>query len=162
MTQIMKHTRIFFLAVSTMSVLAACGTQATSTFMPVPTESNGEEPQEEPHVEIPEEYAGLTNPYAGESQAISLGEDIYQVNCASCHGPEGEGDGPAASALDPKPANLADATMMQAMSDGYLFWRVTEGGGMEPFNSQMPAWGDVLTEKDHWQVISYLRTLAER
>lgn len=35
-----------------------------------------------------------------------LGNRTYQLQCASCHGTEGRGDGPAAAALDPKPADL--------------------------------------------------------
>jgi hypothetical protein len=56
--------------------------------------------------------------------------------------------------LDPKPATLADGVMMNELSDGYLFWRVSKGGAMEPFNSAMPAWESGLTEEQRWQVIS--------
>ena len=50
--------------------------------------------------------------------------------------------------------------MMNELSDGYLFWRVSLGGQMEPFNSAMPAWEAGLSEEQRWQVISYVRTLA--
>lgn len=113
------------------------------------------------HVDPPPEYAGLTNPHEGDPQAIAAGEEIFQTNCASCHGEQGRGDGPAAQGLDPAPASLADQAMMHDLTDGFLFWRVTEGGLMEPFNSAMPAWGDILTEDERWQVISYIRTLGE-
>lgn len=36
----------------------------------------------------------------------SEGQAIYSANCAQCHGATGQGDGPWASALDPKPADL--------------------------------------------------------
>lgn len=113
------------------------------------------------HADLPEEYAGLTNPLAGDQEAIAAGKEIYQQNCASCHGEEGTGHGPAAAALDPQPASLADQAMMQDLSDAYLFWRVSEGGAMEPFNSAMPAWKDTLTEMERWQVVSYIRTFSE-
>ena len=32
---------------------------------------------------------------------------IYKINCSTCHGPEGKGDGVIAASLNPKPANLA-------------------------------------------------------
>ncbi|MGB3713137.1 MAG: hypothetical protein WA996_01790, partial [Candidatus Promineifilaceae bacterium] len=63
--------------------------------------------------------------------------------------------------LDPKPANLSDSEMMHDLSDGYLFWRVSKGGYLEPFNSHMPPWESWLTEEQRWQVISYVRTLSE-
>lgn len=112
------------------------------------------------HVEAPAKFAALTNPFAGNDESIEAGAEIFQTNCASCHGPEGQGDGPAAENLDPKPAMLADGTMMNDLSDGYLFWRISEGGQMEPFNSAMPSWKTALTEQERWQVVSFVRTLA--
>lgn len=124
---------------------------------------HGEEEHQEAHMhgETPEEYEGLTNPFQGQDEAIQAGMEIFIINCATCHGETGQGDGPASPGLDPKPADLTDNSMMQSLSDGYLFWRIEEGGTMEPFNSAMPAWGDQLTEDQIWQVISYLRSLSE-
>jgi mono/diheme cytochrome c family protein len=36
----------------------------------------------------------------------SLGAQVYLARCATCHGPQGKGDGPAASALTPPPTDL--------------------------------------------------------
>jgi mono/diheme cytochrome c family protein len=128
--------------------------------------SGGAEPaddhaDDEVHMEAPAEFANMSNPFVGDHEAAEAGAEIYEVNCASCHGPEGKGDGAAADALDPKPASLADAHLMEDMSDGALFWRVSAGGMMEPFNSAMPAWKDTLSEDQIWQVIAYIRELAE-
>jgi mono/diheme cytochrome c family protein len=71
------------------------------------------------------------------------------------------GDGAAAEGLDPKPAALSDADMLAELTDGYLFWRITEGGTMEPFNSAMPPWGAAFTEDQIWQLVSFIRTLPE-
>ena len=112
------------------------------------------------HFDAPDEFAELINPMAGDEAAIAAGQVTYGTNCAVCHGEAGLGDGPGAAALDPKPATLADGDMMGMLSDGYLFWRVSKGGAMEPFNSAMPAWEAGLTEEQRWQVISYVRTLS--
>ena len=113
------------------------------------------------HVDPPEEFASLTNPFDDDREAIEAGDGLFQTYCAACHGPEGNGDGPAAEALDPQPASLSDGMMMDDLSDGYLFWRVTVGGQMDPFNSAMPAWELALTEAQRWQVISFVRTLSD-
>ena len=151
----MRNKRWFILvalAVSAVLILAACsGT--------VGEDDHAE--GEAVHADPPAEYAGMTNPFAGDHEAAEAGADIYEINCATCHGPEGLGDGPAAEGLDPKPASLADTHLMEYMSDGALFWRVSEGGGFEQFNSAMPPWKDILSEDQIWQVITFLRELAE-
>ena len=47
---------------------------------------------------------------------IPAGQRIYQSNCASCHGPRGMGDGPAAVSLTPKPAAIGTAMAMTSVS----------------------------------------------
>lgn len=113
------------------------------------------------HVQAPDEFALLENPFADDHEALEAGEETFTTLCATCHGEKGQGDGPGAAELDPKPADLSDQMMMSDLSDGYLFWRVTKGGAMEPFNSAMPAWEEGLTEEKRWQVIAYIRTLSE-
>jgi cytochrome c5 len=109
-------------------------------------------------VEPPEEFAGKINPFTGDSSAASEGKMIYQSNCASCHGESAHGDGPAASSLDPKPQDLANLT--SSVSDGYLFWRISEGGMIAPFHSAMPGWKTILSEDQIWQLVAYLRELG--
>ena len=99
------------------------------------------------HVDAPDQFASLENPFIGDHEAIEAGEETFNTLCATCHGPQGKGDGPGAAGLDPKPADLGDSAMMGDLSDGYLFWRVSKGGAMDPFNSAMPAWEEGLTEE---------------
>ena len=68
------------------------------------------------------------------------------------------GDGPAGTGLDPAPAPVARTSQM--MGDSYLFWRISEGGSMEPFNSAMPAWKNALDEQARWDLINYVRALG--
>jgi cytochrome c553 len=163
-------------------VLTACGGKEAPPSEPQATQAEAEhehaegEPAEEHHegeaeeeehadehvhAEIPHEYEGLTNPLAGDAAALEAGKQTYMTLCASCHGESGAGDGPAAAALDPKPTDFTDAAMMGQMDDAYLFWRISEGGAMEPFNSAMPAWKEALSEEQIWQVIIYLRSLSQ-
>lgn len=107
--------------------------------------------------DVPEAYAGLTNPIAATDESLARGAEIYNRLCASCHGDEGMGDGPAAANLDPAPAPIARTGRM--LGDDYLFWRVTEGG--HEFNTAMPAWDQALTEQERWDVINYVRALGE-
>lgn len=110
------------------------------------------------HATIPDEYANQTNPLILDETTLTRGAEIYATQCASCHGEDGMGDGPAAGGLDPQPAPLIQTGRM--LADNYLFWRVSEGGGMAPFNSAMPAWKTSLEEEERWQVISYIRQIS--
>jgi mono/diheme cytochrome c family protein len=116
--------------------------------------------QESPGV-VPAEFANLENPLEGNPQAIQSGNEAYDALCVQCHGEEGKGDGPAGQGMDPPPGNLADATRMATLSDGYLFWRISEGGAFDPFISLMPAWGTLLSETEIWELVTYIRTLPE-
>jgi mono/diheme cytochrome c family protein len=105
----------------------------------------------------PAEYSGKVNPLADQAGAIDTGKQLYAANCASCHGVEAMGDGPASASLNPQPKPLA--MEMKALSDDYLYWRIAEGGAFSPFSSAMPAWKRSLSEDEIWQIIAFLRTL---
>jgi mono/diheme cytochrome c family protein len=117
------------------------------------------------HAPVPPEYrdvkvpAGLwTNP-----AMISRGQAIYQEKCAVCHGADGSGDGPAAASMMLKPPSLRDTKMIAEMSPSYWFWRVSEGGAVEPYKSMesaMPGWKSALSVADRWAVIAYQHTLS--
>lgn len=106
---------------------------------------------------IPAEYEGMTSPVQATQESLARGEEVYTTYCQTCHGPQGMGDGPGGESLDPAPAPVAHTSQM--LGDAYLFWRISEGGAMEPFNSAMPAWKDTLDEQQRWDVINYIRSL---
>jgi mono/diheme cytochrome c family protein len=99
----------------------------------------------------PAEAKNLKNPVKGVGNA----KKNIEVNCVSCHGPGGRGDGPAAAALPPpKPADWTSARV-QSQTDGELFWKITNGRGA------MPPWKH-LPEKDRWEMVNYIRTLKKK
>jgi mono/diheme cytochrome c family protein len=85
-------------------------------------------------------------------QAIEAGKKSAQLNCASCHGATGKGNGPAAIALNPKPADWT-ARMVQDESDGEIFWKITNGRGA------MPPWRH-LPETERWALVAFIRSLG--
>jgi len=141
--------RFLFCLTLCVIVLTAC---SSAPEPPAPASGGDERPAP------PAEYAEKENPLNGKADAIEAGKGIYNVNCASCHGEKALGDGPAAASLNPKPRSLAEDG---ALSDAYLYWRIAEGGMMEPFKSTMPAWKTFLSEEQIWQVMAYLRTLMK-
>jgi mono/diheme cytochrome c family protein len=92
------------------------------------------------------------NPAPADKKTAEQGEKVAKVNCVSCHGSKGKGDGPAAVALNPKPADWT-SKKVQDEPDGEIFWKITTGRGA------MPAWRH-LPENDRWALVRYIRTLA--
>ncbi|HZP48812.1 MAG TPA: c-type cytochrome [Vicinamibacterales bacterium] len=76
----------------------------------------------------------------------SSGAEMYQAYCASCHGPAGKGDGPAAAALKSKPADLTQLTKTHpgGLSQKDFEDRI-QGQAMPSAHgsSPMPVWGPV-------------------
>ena len=99
----------------------------------------------------PDAEKGKKNPVAAGKKAVEQGEKVAKVNCASCHGAKGKGDGAAAAALTPKPADWT-SKKVQDETDGSLFWKISTGRGA------MPPWKH-LPENDRWALVHYLRSL---
>ncbi len=100
---------------------------------------------------VPAGFAGKTNPLG--TDAASAGAEVFKNNCEVCHGPQGHGDGPAGTSLDPAPKNLPELSAIAA--DDYLFWRISTG----KVGTAMVAWEGVLSDEQIWHVVSFIRTL---
>ncbi len=116
------------------------------------------------HVPAPVEYADFHAPLSiwTDPKMIARGKEIYTATCAVCHGDTGDGKGPAGRALPLHPPDLRDKAAIAEMRDNYWFWRVTEGGQVEPFRSKgsaMPPWKSLSVE-DRWAVIAYQHTFS--
>jgi high-affinity iron transporter len=71
---------------------------------------------------------------------------LFHNQCSSCHGTQGQGDGPAAAALEPRPSNFHDTTRQFQRSLYGLYNTITrgvEGTAMRAFTelSDMQRWG---------------------
>jgi mono/diheme cytochrome c family protein len=59
--------------------------------------------------------------------AIDKGHALYMAHCSRCHGASGIGDGPDASLLRSRPADLRRSEVLDAFSDSKLAERIREG-----------------------------------
>ena len=107
------------------------------------------------HNGVPPTYRDQASTVAPTEATIREGAALYGDNCASCHGPTGQGDGEAGRALNPSPALLSHMIRMPMAVDEYLLWTISEGG--EPFGTDMPAFKDALTPEEIWKVIAFMR-----
>ncbi len=107
----------------------------------------------EGHWMAPAQQARRHNPVKSTPDSLARGEALFQAHCTSCHGGRGEGDGPAAASLAPKPANLQE--MSGHHSDGDLAWKIAKGRGA------MPGWKGILSQKQIWDLVNHIRRLGE-
>ena len=129
----MKFRLIALLCILTISILIEASASA--------------EPSSHFH-DAPSSARHLKNPYKlSNKKAIRSGADLFEVNCASCHGKDAMGTGNV-PALAQGPA--------QSATDGELFWFIGTGS---PENG-MPA--STLPENQRWQVVTFVKSLAEK
>jgi len=98
----------------------------------------------------------FTSPTEFAATAIAHGAKLFVANCAVCHGPNGQGDGPAAKSLPVQPANLT-AQHFWAHTDGELFWYLSHGFEAPDGSTTMPGFGGTLSSEARWDLIDYLR-----
>jgi mono/diheme cytochrome c family protein len=94
------------------------------------------------------------NPVPVDEISITRGAQLYDINCAICHGAGGMGDGVVGTFFTKKPADLT-AERIQTLSDGSIFVTISNG-----VSGSMPALNENLTVRDRWDVVNFMRTLA--
>jgi high-affinity iron transporter len=90
------------------------------------------------------------------------GRRVFQIYCASCHGPEGAGDGPAAAELDPAPRNLKRDAYRFGETRADLYAVITNGAGARGGSSRMQPYGALLSEQDRRALVGFVWSLKPR
>jgi len=105
-----------------------------------------------------------TPPAASAPSTLDI-KSVYDANCASCHGSNGRGDGPAAGSLDPAPRDF---------SKGIYKFRSTASGSLPTDDdlarviavglpgTSMPAWKSRLTVAQIGGVVTYVKAFSPR
>jgi mono/diheme cytochrome c family protein len=106
-------------------------------------------------------FMWMTLSESAEKGDVAKGKGIYANMCASCHGPGGKGDGPAAAALNPKPKDLTDKAYMKSLKDQYLSDIIAKGGAAAGKSPLMPPFGGALKEEDIRNLTAFMRSLAK-
>lgn len=101
----------------------------------------------------PTTYAQSPLPYTASS--IAAGSALHVPHCAACHGGDGYGDGPAATSLALRPANLIAAHLLRHRP-GEIYWWLTHGIAGTP----MPGFADQVAPTQRWQLVGFLRARA--
>lgn len=93
-----------------------------------------------------------TEPSLSTEELVKAGK-LYVKNCATCHGPQGRGDGAAAGALAPKPTDFLQERPSLGYAEDVLTWGVP--------GTAMPPWRDRLDVAQRRLLASYVRSLYQ-
>ena len=103
------------------------------------------------HDHVPAPWRELPNPYPTTDYRLNRGKRIYQGFCIGCHGPIGDGMGPAQPYLDPPPLNF---TLLKGrgISGGILYYQIMNG----ITGTAMPFFKEELESEKIWSVGEYV------
>jgi len=95
---------------------------------------------------------------------MSLGREVYETRCVGCHGTKGDGNGPAATFLFPRPRDFTLGVFKfrttpsgSLPTDGDLYRTVTRGVRW----TAMPTWHE-LPDKERLAVVTFIKTFSSR
>jgi cytochrome c oxidase cbb3-type subunit II len=103
------------------------------------------------HSHVPEPWRKLPNPYPTTQAGIQRGHRIYQSFCIGCHGPIGDGMGPAQPHLYPPPLNFT-LLRERGISGGILYYQIMNG----ITGTAMPYFKRELESEKIWDVGNYV------
>jgi mono/diheme cytochrome c family protein len=104
-----------------------------------------------------EEAAKLTNPIPATAESLKVGERLFKIICAACHGPTGKVDSPVGEKIGA--IDLTTEYVQQQLTEGWIWGTITFGSAV------MPAYGipgpdggsNDLSVEERWHVVNYVR-----
>ena len=103
------------------------------------------------HSKVPKGWRSIPNPYPTTNASLARGHNIYQNFCIGCHGPIGDGMGPAQPYLYPPPLNFT-ILRDRGISGGILYYQIMNG----ITGTAMPYFKKSLESEKIWEVGDYV------
>jgi len=98
----------------------------------------------------------IKNPVPSNAETIEAGRQLYQRHCASCHGPNGRGDGGMALSGG-TPSDLTDDVWDYGSTDGEIFVVIRDG-----VSSDMLGYKEKLKDEQIWRIVNFIRDLGPK
>jgi mono/diheme cytochrome c family protein len=103
----------------------------------------------------PPEAAAKENPVKPSAESLAKGKKMYGIDCAMCHGKDGDGKGDMGGDFKNIP-DFTKADTMKGRTDGELF-NVTRNG-----KGDMPPEDSRAKDDDIWNMVNYVRAFAKK
>jgi mono/diheme cytochrome c family protein len=103
---------------------------------------------------VPPDYLAKVNPIKPTAESQAYAKKQYGWDCAMCHGANGDGKGDVAAEQKLQLRDYRDPATLKSMSDGEIYYIIEKGKG------QMPAEGDRAKPEQIWNLVIYIRKMA--
>jgi mono/diheme cytochrome c family protein len=104
---------------------------------------------------VPPRKVPATSPVPFSQESVARARVVFLERCYGCHGRIGDGKGPNAPDMLPRPRNLTNHAFLAQLPDTRLFESITYG----VVGTGMPPW-DVLPDDSRWDLVNYVRFLS--
>jgi cytochrome c len=103
---------------------------------------------------IPTDVARQPNPVKSTPESLARAKKWWGIDCAMCHGNNGDGKGDTAAEMKLKMLDFTDPATLKGRTDGELFYIIKNG------YLDMPPEGGRVKLNENWDLVNYVRSLA--
>jgi cytochrome c len=133
--------------------VAVCPQQPSSTAPANPPAATQKPPSYEG---IPVSATKEPNPVKSTPESLARAKRWWGLDCAMCHGKDGDGKGETAKDMKLTMADFTDPATLKDRTDGEIFYIIKTG------HNDMPAEGPRVKTEENWDLVNYVRSLAKK
>jgi mono/diheme cytochrome c family protein len=133
-------------------ILALCFTAGSQIFLIGPSRA---QQKSDPTTQMTPEDAAKRNPIAPTAEGLAEARKLFGYHCAMCHGKDGGGKGDLAEDMKLTLNDWRDPASIGKMTDGELFFVVTNGRG-----KMLGGEGDRTSDKVRWNLVNLVRSFG--
>ena len=105
---------------------------------------------------IPVDAVKTPNPVKATPESIARAKKWWTLDCAMCHGKDGDGKGETARDMKLMIADFTDPATLKARTDGEIFYIIKNG------HQDMPPEGQRVKTEENWDLVNYVRSLPKK
>jgi len=115
-----------------------------------------QQPTAAPDTAMPADALTLVNPAKPTAESQAHAKMMYGIDCAMCHGPNGNGKGDLVADMHLTLKDWTDPAALKDVTDGQMFYIIKNGKG------QMPGEGNRAKDDDVWNMVILLRSYSKK
>ena len=109
-----------------------------------------------PYAAIPVDAAKAVNPVKATPESLARAKKWWTIDCAMCHGKDGDGKGETARDMKLTIADFTDPATLKDRTDGEIFYVIKNG------HQDMPPEGPRVKTEENWDLVNYVRAFAKK